>query len=565
MENIFEQTTLWKKNLANQNGDDVDSRAREKLRNVFLAFREKAAILVGEIHRDLPEYTVHNISHLDSLWEMADIIVGENFSVTPTEVFILGGAILLHDAGMSLAAYPERLDALRDTEIWKDIITKQYGIKYNRLPTREEIQRPAEDIKHNAVGLLLRNLHASQAEKLAFIEWKSEASSSPQYLLEDNQIRQSFGRLIGQIAHSHWWSLTQLEVNFSRVIGAPSWCPDTWVIDPLKVACILRLADASHIDARRAPSFLRALRKLPTSSDIHWKFQEKLQKPYLSEDALAYTSGYAFTLQDAESWWLCLETLKMIDGELKQVDALLAEKGLQRFAARRIAGINSPERFASFVPTDGWHPISAFIQVSDIPNLIKNLGGEELYGNDKAIALRELIQNACDAIRARRILENRSNNWGTISIKLGKDEHGDWLEIEDNGIGMSLQVLTQYLLDFGKSYWGSDLMIEEFPGLLSTGIQTTGKYGIGFFSIFMLGSAVRIRTRRYYSGQSDTVVLEFNTGVSSKPIFRPAEKIEQIREGGTCIRVWLDMPLENSILKRSYRKKPLTLSNVIKL
>jgi hypothetical protein len=63
---------------------------------------------------------------------MVDIIVGENFSVTPTEVFILGGAILLHDAGMSLAAHPKRLDALQETETWKDIITKQYKIKYNQ-------------------------------------------------------------------------------------------------------------------------------------------------------------------------------------------------------------------------------------------------------------------------------------------------------------------------------------------------------------------------------------------------------------------------------------------------
>lgn len=563
MENIYEQTNLWKKSLATQTGSDSDSRAREKLRNAFFAFREKAGILVGEIHRDLPEYTVHDISHLDSLWEMADLITGESFSLTPTEAFVLGGAILLHDAGMSLAAYPKRLDALREAETWKDIITKQYKSKYNRLPTQEEIANPSEEIKHNAIGLLLRSLHALQAEKLASTEWISESSSSPQYLIEDNQIRQSFGRLIGQIAHSHWWSIFQVEMKFSRVIGAPPWCPDTWVIDPLKIACILRVADASHVDARRAPSFLRAIRKLPVSSDIHWKFQEKLQKPYISDDALAYTSGYAFPLQDAESWWLCLETLKMIDGELKQVDALLAEKALQRFAAKRVAGINNPERFSSFVPTDGWHPISASIQVSDIPNLIKSLGGEELYGDDKTIAIRELIQNACDAIRARRILENRSDDWGTICIRLGKDERSEWLEVEDNGIGMSLQVLTQYLLDFGKSYWGSDLMIEEFPGLLTTGIQATGRYGIGFFSIFMLGSAVRIYTRRYVSGQSDTMVLEFNTGISSRPIFRPAEKNEQIREGGTCIRVWLDIPLEESILKRPHRKEPLTLSNII--
>ena len=564
MDSIFEQTNLWKKYLAIHGNSDTDARPRENLRNAFLSFREKAAWLVGEIHKDLPEYTVHDVSHLDSLWEMADIIMGDNYSLTPTEVFVLGGAFLLHDAGMSLVAYPQGFESLKNMDVWKDIVIKQYRRKYDRLPESKEVENPPDDIKQNAIGLLLRNLHALQAEKLALTDWKTEATSAPYYLIEDNQIRQSFGRLIGQIAHSHWWTTDQLETKFSRVVGAPPWCPDTWTIDPLKISCILRLADASHIDSRRAPSFLRALRRLPISSDIHWKFQEKLQKPYINDDALVYTSGHAFPLQDAESWWLCLETLKMIDKELTQVDSLLAEKRLHRFAARRVAGINSPERLASYIPTNGWHPINAAIQVSDIPSLIKSLGGEELYGKDPKVALRELIQNASDAIRARRILENHQIDWGTIRVCVGNDAQGEWLEIQDNGIGMSSEVLTQYLLDFGKSYWGSDLMIEEFPGLLSTGMQSAGKFGIGFFSIFMLGSAARVFTRRYYSGQSETIVLEFNTGVSSRPIFRPAEKEEQIRDGGTRVRVWLDKPLKESLLENSYNKREKTLSSIVK-
>ena len=128
---------------------------------------------------------------------------------------------------------------------------------------------------------------------------------------------------------------------------------------------------------------------------------------------------------------------------------------------------------------------------------------------------------------------------------------------------MSPQVLTQYLLDFGKSYWGSDLMIEEFPGLLASGLDQTGKFGIGFLSIFMLGSAVRVATKRYQSGQSDTIILEFNTGVSSKPIIRPAEKNEQIRDGGSYVRVWLDLPFEETILKKFGFYAP-TLEGIIK-
>jgi len=423
---------------------------------------------------------------------------------------------------------------------------------------------PPEDIKREAIASMLRNLHAKHAEHLVSSVWRARPDDSPQYLIDDNEIRQGFGRIIGLIAHSHWWSVSRLEKEFSRTIGAPYWCPSEWTIDPLKIACLLRVADASHIDARRAPTFLRAMRNPNAYSDEHWKFQEKLQKPHPADDALAYTSGYAFPIQDAPAWWLCLDTLTMIDRELRQVDALLADKGLQRFSARRVAGIESPERLVSYIPTDGWLPVNAFVQVSDVPRLVRMLGGEELYGADLKVSVRELIQNAADAIRARRFVEARSHDWGEIIVRLGTDEQGEWLEVDDNGIGMSSEVLTRYLLDFGTSYWGSSLMLEEFPGLLATGIKPTGKYGIGFFSVFMLGEAVRIRTRRADAAQDETLILEFNTGLSSKPILRPASREERIRDGGTCVRVWLKTPVkdEGSLLHRGGDRKPYTLERL---
>lgn len=214
----------------------------------------------------------------------------------------------------------------------------------------------------------------------------------------------------------------------------------------------------------------------------------------------------------------------MIDRELRDVDSLLADKSLQRFAARRVAGINSPERLVSYIPTDGWLPVNAQIQVSDVPKLIKSIGGQELYGADSTIPLRELIQNAADAVRARRIIEERGNEWGEIAVRLGVDDCGNWLEVEDNGVGMSMEVLIRYLLDFGLSYWGSNQMMADFPGLLASGMKPTGKYGIGFYSVFMLGESVRVRTRRADAAQSQTLILEFNTGLSTRPILRSASK-----------------------------------------
>lgn len=567
MSDIIKKTKLWSKTLAPLACPDDAPTARERLRNTFMNFRERVAMLAGEIHKDLPDYTVHDITHLDALWEMADIIAGNDFFFTPTEAFVFGGAILLHDLGMGLASYAHGVDELQNEEIWADIVTAQFKDQLNRPPTKNEISNPPEDIKRKAIGFMLRCLHARHAQNIAMMEWKAKQDDPSQYLIDDFEIRQNFGRIIGLIAHSHWWPVDRLEKEFSRTLGSPHWCPNEWIVDPLKVACLLQVADASHIDARRAPSFLRALRKPSTFSSEHWRFQEKLQKPHLAADALVYTSGYAFPFQDAFSWWLCFDTLNMIDRELRQVDTLLADKGLQRFAARRVAGVESPERLVSFIPTEGWFPVNAIVQVSDVPRLIRNLGGRELYGLKPEIALRELIQNAADAIRARRFIENRSNDWGNIIVRLRKDNSGNWLEVEDNGVGMSSEVLTRHLLDFGVSYWGSSLMIDEFPGLLASGINPTGKYGIGFFSVFMIGQSVQIRTRRADAAQNETLVLEFNTGVTSRPILRQALKNERIRDGGTCVRVWLEKPPneKDGLLYRDRDRPPYTLEKLCRI
>ena len=108
---------------------------------------------------------------------------------------------------------------------------------------------------------------------------------------------------------------------------------------------------------------------------------------------------------------------------------------------------------------------------------------------------------------------------------------------------MSPEVLTGPFLDFGTSFWGSGMMHKELPGLESKGYVSTGKYGIGFFSVFMWGNDVQIITRRYDKGYKDTWKLEFAMGLSSRPLLRKAETGEVPINGGTRVRVYLKYQL----------------------
>jgi hypothetical protein len=117
----------------------------------------------------------------------------------------------------------------------------------------------------------------------------------------------------------------------------------------------------------------------------------------------------------------------------------------------------------------------------------------------------------------------------------------------DNGVGMSERVLTGELLDFGQPFWGTERMSNELPGLNSSIFQSTGEFGIGFFSAFMWGRRVRVLTQRFDKGPESQHVLELAHGPSGRPMVRPPLANEELIEPGTSVRVWFDDP---SCIKR---------------
>lgn len=551
MNSDFCQTWLWIRAFKDPR-DDAGKDEQNYFRQQYLALRERVGHLANQISQDIPGLTVHDLSHLDSLWETASLITEKKFDLSPPAAFVFGASLLLHDSALTIAAYPNGIKDIKKTIEWRDAIARIDG------------SNSSSDVTNSILPDVLRRLHAQQAEKLATQAWINHESQK-QHLIEDTDLRSFYGETIGKIAHSHWWDIQRIEMEFPQDLG-PFPTRTRNRVDKLMVACLLRIADALHVDLLRAPRFLRTLNQPKGLSATHWSFQEKLSRPYVESDAVVFTNGQSFGRADVEAWWLAYDTLIAIDRELRDVDLLLRSCDRESLVARRIKGIESPEALSKIVQTDGWRPVNAKIQVSDVPHIITTLGGPKLYGNDPLVPLRELIQNALDAIKARRLLEGRPDGWGEVEVSIRHSGGQDWLIVQDNGVGMSENVLTGALLDFGKSFWRSSLVMDEYPGLASSGMTAAGTFGIGFFSVFMLGDIVRVITRRFDKGKDASRILEIKGGPGGRPIIWPGGPDEAPLDGGTRVEVCLDHKpdAEDGFLcSQNFSEHRLTLSQAL--
>ncbi len=558
----FRRTWLWRHVFVNRRSD-ATVEEQDFFRTQLLQMRDNVSPLVERISRDIPGLTVHDISHLDALWDTASLVSKGSITLSPPEGFVFGASVLLHDSALTVAAYPGGIDEIKRTVVWRDAFAG--WLQNQRENGRNDRSATCSmDAEFLILPHVLRRLHAQQAAALAELAWISHTGQQ-QYLISDTELRSFFGKTIGDIAHSHWWSVQRLEQEFAHELGAYPRATRN-LVDRLKIACLLRIADALHLDLLRAPRFLRTLTRPEGVSRLHWTFQEKLARPHIESDAVVFTTGQAFRREEAEAWWLAYDTLLSVDRELADVDVLLQARGRKILKARRVKGIESPETLAQTVQTIGWRPVNAQIKVSDVPRIVQSLGGSNLYGNDPLVPLRELIQNSADAVQARRRFQGRDSDWGEIKVWLEYRDDSHWLVVEDNGIGMSEPVMTGPLLDFGVSFWRSSLVMEEFPGLVASGMQPIGRFGIGFFSVFMLGDIVRVISRRCDQGDDSARVLEIRGGPGGRPILWPARKGESPLDGGTRVELCLrkDPHGENGLLWDKYdAEKHLLLSKVV--
>lgn len=120
--------------------------------------------------------------------------------------------------------------------------------------------------------------------------------------------------------------------------------------------------------------------------------------------------------------------------------------------------------------------------------------------SDHEIFLRELVSNAADATQKMKRLSSLghyNNELGDLRIKVAVDPKAKTITVSDNGIGMTDEEIKKYINQIAFS--GATEFVEKFKEAGDAN-EIIGRFGLGFYSSFMVADKVEIQSLSYQGG-----------------------------------------------------------------
>jgi molecular chaperone HtpG len=167
------------------------------------------------------------------------------------------------------------------------------------------------------------------------------------------------------------------------------------------------------------------------------------------------------------------------------------------------------------------------VQTENIFPIIKKF----LY-SDHEIFLRELVSNAVDATQKLKTLSSIGEvkgELGDLKITVKLDKEAGTVTISDNGVGMTAEEVEKYINQVAFS--GAEEFVQKYKGQNENAI--IGKFGLGFYSAFMVSSKVEVFTKSF----KDVAAVRWECDGSPEYFL---EETTQRAERGTDIVLHID-------------------------
>ena len=471
MDADLEATAIWRV---------FDGKADKLARVRVESLIESASGILDRIVETFPTYTLHNRIHaINVVRRMGDLLGDAAQELTPLEAALLLLSAFFHDIGM----YTGRIDLTQVArEEWFDTFLNEHPDAYIRFHENGEI------VDEGLAESYCRWRHADRVYTF----------------LNDLPVRDlSWGIVplsdkLGELCRSHNQDAAFLkndelfETNFIQEA------------DLRFCAIMLRLGDILDFDRYRSPDFVYAQLGLASGtserareSNREWQKHRAAQGfifPGESRTA-PYSLPFVAAPDEPAVEHDVREFLNVIDGEL------LACSALMQSCSDRWRSLPLPREIHPDIHASGYR-YGEYRFALDRHAVLQLFMGETLYGQS-AVFVRELLQNASDTTRHRVAFEASRGNVEfeprPVNVTEWTDADGyRWVRVDDVGMDMDENLILDYFLSVGRSYYSSNQFRADMLRYASAMSEFTpvSRFGIGVLSCFMLGDRVEVATRR---------------------------------------------------------------------
>jgi len=442
------------------------------------------------------EYTTHDITHIDDMLATADWIIP-----APTKKVMSDGdwlmlvlSIYFHDMGLIVTEteFENRsqsgFENFCNNTLFVGSGGDDYKAKVDALDdSRRERFLYQEFVRHHHATRIKAWLNGDTHSELGYC--------SAQIELIDGLLAKLSSELRNDLAlvcESH--NLDDIENIKKYRQNHPYGNSEKEEVNLQYVAALLRTIDLIQITKRRAPSALyRLIDPTDPISQQEWakqnavtrvRAQKKIDDDgFVAPDLQPDTIEVFAQFENEASFFGLNAYLRYANDQIRATHQVL-EKSKKtstknyQFPWRRVDDSN--------VVATGFMQ-EPFGFVIDQEKILDLLTGHTLY-NDSSVVVRELTQNAVDAVRLQFFdAKGGSEANGNICIRWNSSENE--LTITDNGTGMSQDVIENHLLKVGSSRYQDLKFKEQNPDF-----TPISRFGIGVLTAFMVADKVEITT-----------------------------------------------------------------------
>lgn len=573
----------------NTNEDEIES----KLYSLAKDITKESENHLKRVIQVLPEFDMHDASHSKKVTDNIEQILQDKIqSLSHYELFLIQCSTYLHDCGMAPFEWEittfkltEGSDSIRLRDSLNNDLKPTFSfseaLKYISENTKiiyndnyEEISKslfpPQSEIslKEDLAGLL----REYQEFRNGYAEELKNISNEDEYIELNNVIRTDYIRtrhhirvetLIKNMATRFENTLGQAwgkklatdlamicrahgeNIDFINQLDSDAHYKGAESANLQFIAVLLRLGDIIHFNDDRAPAVLRSSRVFKSEySFLQWAMKDNgvnytIKDGEISFKAYCDKPVYFFKLHEYIDW---------IDVEIRNY-IKLSTKWEDRYIVRIEEKVNRKD-----VKNDNeiFEPKMGLRFSLNQRKIIELLMGVGLYKN-KYACIRELYQNSLDACKCMLSQLNKEGRSGRGNIVFDLEKRGDdvYLTCCDNGIGMSRDVIEDFFLKVGTSYYKSSQFYRkqaEWGGSFTP----TSQFGIGVLSCFMIGTKLDITTKMDGEDYISCAVEGPHEYFYYKKV-RELDK-EKIKNSGTLVKILLNtetkaeltnLPLEN--------------------